>query len=388
MANKTNYMTNGVEYYRIRATIGKTPDGKDIRKVFYGKNKKEAEQKRDEYLNQLKLGLNVDFDKAKLKDLMHSWLFDFKRVSENIKPATFDRYEGIYRKYIAGSEIADLKLVDIKPVVIQRFYNNLFENGYTTSSIRTLNGILRNFFNFAIEQDYIVKSPLKGVTIPSNKGELTKDRKLDVYTDDEIKKLKTAIKGYIHENLILVALGTGLREGELLGLQWRNVDLEKGVIDVQQTLKTYTDIKADGTRTLVTALQTPKSKTSIRKVPIPKSLIAIIKNQLSITKEKALELGVPFNQDMYVFTNSRLSYVDARALLRSYKRMLKRNCIRERDFHSLRHTYATQLIRKGVSIEVIAELLGHSSTEITKIYAHILDDDKERAVERLNSIFI
>lgn len=387
MAVKTNSTINGVEYYRIRADVGKAPDGTRIRKSFYGKNKKDAERKRDEYLHQLKLGLSIDFDKAKLKDLMHTWLFDFKRTSENIKPATFDRYEGIYRKYIENSIIANLKLVDIKTVVIQRFYNKLFEDGYTTGSIRTLNGLLRNFFNFAIEQDYIVKSPLKGVTIPSNKGELTKDRKLDVYTDDEIKSLKTAIQDYLHENLILIALGTGLRQGELLGLQWHCVDLEKRVIDVKQTLKTYTDIKADGTRTLVTALQTPKSKTSVRKVPIPKNLINVFNRQLNDTKAKALELGIPFNLDMYVFTNSRLSYIDARALLRSYKRMLKRNGIRERDFHSLRHTYATQLIRNGVSIEVIAELLGHSSTEITKIYAHILDDDKQRAVDKLNSIF-
>lgn len=80
MANKTNSTINGVNYYRIRADIGKNADGSRIRKSFYGKNKKEAEQKRDEYLNQLKLGLNIDFDKATLGYLMHSWLYDFKRV--------------------------------------------------------------------------------------------------------------------------------------------------------------------------------------------------------------------------------------------------------------------------------------------------------------------
>ncbi len=92
----------------------------------------------------------------------------------------------------------------------------------------------------------------------------------------------------------------------------------------------------------------------------------------------------PFNGNIFVFTNSQLSYVDAKALLRSYKRMLNRNNIRERDFRSLRHTYATQLIRRGVSIEVIAELLGHSSTEITKIYAHILDNDKQKSNDMFN----
>lgn len=387
MANKTNCTMHGVEYYRIRATVGKKPDGTPIIKAFLGKNKKEAEQKRAEYIYQLKLGLNVDFDKATLGDLMHNWLYDFKRVSENIKPATFSRYEGIYRKYIVPYPISKLRLTDVKTVVIQRFYNDLFDEGKTSASIRTLNSLLRNFFTFALEQDYIVKSPLKGTTIPANAGELSKDRKLDVYTDDEILKLKQAINGYIHENLILIALGTGLRQGELLGLQWKHINIDKKTITVNQTLKTYSDIKADGTRTLVTSLQTPKSKHSIRVVPIPDTLISILMKQRKATQEKALSLGKAFNSDVYVFTNSQLSYVDARALLRSYKRMLNRNSIKERDFHSLRHTYATQLIRRGVSIEVIAELLGHSSTEITKIYAHILDDDKQKAVEKLNDIF-
>lgn len=387
MANKTNSTINGVNYYRIRADIGKNADGSRIRKSFYGKNKKEAEQKRDEYLNQLKLGLNIDFDKATLGYLMHSWLYDFKRVSENIKPATFSRYEGIYRKYIQPYPIANIKLTEVKTVVIQRFYNDLFESGKTTASIRTLNSLLSNFFTFAIEQDYLIKSPLKGTTIPSNPGELTKDRKLDVYTDDEIKQLKKALMGYIHENLILAALGTGMRQGELLGLQWKHIDFDKKTITVNQTLKTYSDIKSDGTRSLVTSLQTPKSKHSIRVVPIPESLVVVLNKQKISTMEKAISLGKPFNDDVLVFTNSQLSYIDARALLRSYKRMLARNDIRERDFHSLRHTYATQLIRRGVSIEVIAELLGHSSTEITKIYAHILDDDKQKAVDKLNDIF-
>lgn len=387
MANKTNYSSNGSEYYRIRADVGKNADGTRIRKSFYGKNRKEAEQKRDEYLNQLKSGLNVGFEKATLGSLMHTWLYDFKRVSENIKPATFSRYEGIYRKYIKPYPFANLKLSDINSVAVQRFYNNLFEEGKTSASIRTLNSLLRNFFSFAIEQDYIAKSPLKGTTIPSKAGELTKDRKLDVYTDTEIEQLKKAIKGYMHENLILTALGTGPREGELLGLQWKHIDFENKVIKVRQTLKTYSDISADGSRKLVTALQTPKSKHSVRDVPIPENLTNVLKAQKLLTQQKALNLNADFNEDVFVFTNSRLSYLDARALLKSYKRMLKRNNIRERDFHSLRHTYATQLIRRNVSIEVIAELLGHSSTEITKIYAHILDDDKQNAASKLNDIF-
>ncbi len=387
MPTKTNYTTHGVNYFRIRVTVGKQSDGTPIIKAFYGKSKKDAERKRDEYLNQLRLGLNVDFDKATLGEVMYTWLFDFKRISENIKPATFSRYEGVYRKYIKPYPIASLKLADVKTVVIQRFYNTLFEEGHTTASIRYLNSLLRSFFNFAIEQDYIVKSPLRGTTIPSNTGEITKDRKLDVYTDTEIEQLQTAIQDYVHRNLILIAIGTGIRQGELLGLQWKHIDFTQKTITINQTLKTYSKIKADSSRELITELQTPKSRHSIRTVPIPKNLMHIFKQQEQETQIKALSLGLPFTPETFVFTNSNLSYLDARALLRSYKRMLKRNGIRERDFHSLRHTYATQLIRRGISIEVIAELLGHSSTDITRIYTHILEDDKQKAVERLNDMF-
>ena len=177
--------------------------------------------------------MNTDFDKATLGELMHTWLYDFKRVSESIKPATFSRYEGIYRKYIKPFPIANLKLSEVKTITIQRFYNELFENSYTSASIRTLNSLLSNFFSFAIEQDYIIKSPLRGTTVPSKAGELTKDRKLDVYTDDEIIQLNQAIKGYIHENLILLALGTGLRQGELLGLQWPGYEEESKAIQAR-----------------------------------------------------------------------------------------------------------------------------------------------------------
>ena len=387
MAGKTNYITNGVAYYRIRARVGVKPDGSPVVKSFLGKSKKEAEAKKEAYMSDLRRGLNIDFDRLTLGELKYSWLFDFKRVSEDIKPATFSRYEVVYRKYIKPYPIAALKLADVKTVVIQRFYNTLFEEGHTTASIRYLNSLLRSFFNFAIEQDYIIKSPLRGTTIPSRAGELTKDRKLDVYTDTEIKQLKHAIKGYMHESLILIALGTGLRQGELLGLQWKYIDLDSHIITVSQTLKTYSRINSDGTRKLITELQTPKSKHSVRQVPIPAELVKVFESQKAQVQHKAAALGLKLTPDVFVFTNSKLSYLDARTLLRSYKRMLNRSGIRERDFHSLRHTYATQLIRRGVSIEVIAELLGHSSTEITKIYAHILEDDKQKAVEKLNDIF-
>lgn len=129
MARKTNYNKNGNEYYRVTATIGRDANGKLIRKEFYGKSKKEAEDKRDEYLNGIKNGLNIDYANISLGELMHLWLFEIIRISSKIKPSTFQRYEGIYRNYILNSEIYGMKLCDLKAIQIQRYYNKLYENG-------------------------------------------------------------------------------------------------------------------------------------------------------------------------------------------------------------------------------------------------------------------
>ncbi len=97
MAVKTNYRKNGKDYYRVTATIDKKADGKPIRKEFYGKSKKEAEQKRDEYLRNIANGLNTDYENAELVPLMELWLFEVIKPSNKIKEITFERYESIFR---------------------------------------------------------------------------------------------------------------------------------------------------------------------------------------------------------------------------------------------------------------------------------------------------
>ncbi|WKV08156.1 hypothetical protein Q2T46_11525 [Thermoanaerobacterium sp. CMT5567-10] len=149
MAQKTNYTKNGNEYYRVTATIGRDSEGKLIRKEFYGKGKKEAEAKRDEYLNGIKNGLNIDFKDVILGELMRTWLFEVVKVSR--KPSTFARYEGLYRNYIKDSELYGLKISLIKSIQIQRYYNKLYQEGKSSKTIKTLNKFLKTFFNYAVD---------------------------------------------------------------------------------------------------------------------------------------------------------------------------------------------------------------------------------------------
>ena len=124
MARKTNIEINGTKYYRMTAVVGRDGNGKIIRKQFYGKDKSDAEKKKNEYLNGIKNGLNVNFQDVTLGKLMHLWLFEV--MKSKIKPATFERYEGIYRNYVKSDSIYGSKLCNIQSIQLQRYYNLLY----------------------------------------------------------------------------------------------------------------------------------------------------------------------------------------------------------------------------------------------------------------------
>lgn len=389
MARKTNCSKNGNEYYRVTASIGRDSNGKLIRKEFYGKSKRDAEDKRDEYLNGIKNGLNVDYQNTILGDLIHSWLFEVVRVSNKIKPSTFQRYEGIYRNYVMGSEIYGLILCNLKAIQLQRYYNRLYENGKTSNVIKNLNKLLKTFFNYAVDEGYILKNPCSGnrIVIPGEKE--TPEREVETFSTKEILKFKESIENHRLKALFLLALGTGLRQGELLGLKWSDFDNEYKTLKVQRNIKQVNIISADGTKEYKTIEQTPKSKNSVRTVPIPSSLIPILKEHKIQQKLEKVKAGPSYIENDLVFATELGKTIDARNLLRSYKRILTRANITYRKFHALRHTYATKLFEANVPLKTVQMLLGHSDISITaNIYTHVMPQKKIQAAEKLNNLFV
>lgn len=388
MAQKTNYTKNGNEYYRVTATVGRDSEGKLIRKEFYGKGKKEAEAKRDEYLNGIKNGLNVDFKDAILGELFRAWLFEVVKLS--VKPSTFDKYEGIYRNYIKDSEIYGLKINLTKSIQIQRYYNKLYKSGKSSSVIKNLNKLLKAFFNYAVNEGYLMRNPCVKIVIPNANKEAKSE--IETFTDEEIKKFTEVLNNHRLKALFMLDFGTGLRQGELLGLKWTDIDFEKKELKVQRTIKQVTIIDGDGNREYKTIEQIPKTKNSIRTVPIPSSLIPILKEHRNRQKEEKLKAGPAYLNDIetgYVFTTELGNTIDARNLTRIYKKLLGKAGIKYKKFHAIRHTFATKLFERGIPLKTISELLGHSDISITaNIYTHVIPKVKTNAVETLNDLFI
>lgn len=387
MAVKTNYTKNGADYFRVSAVLGTDSRGKRILKEFYGKSKTEAETKKKEYLEGIKNGLNIDTKRVLLGELMHTWLFETVRVSDRIKPTTFEKYEGIYRNYIKDSPLYSLKIAELKALQVQRYYNSLSDKGKSRNLIENLNKLLKQFLNYALDEGYLSKNPCIGkkIVIP---GEKKNKEEVQHFTDEEIEILISSLKGDRYRELILISLGTGLRRGETLALTWDDIELDKNNIRVNKSLAKVYIIAADGSKERKQIIQVPKTRGSIRDVAFPPNLVTVFKEIKRKQKADKLKCGESYEISNYVFTTSSGSLIDVANLSRAWKNILKKYKLHHRKFHALRHTYATKLFENEVPLKTVSELLGHSSIEITaNTYTHVIPKQKTTAVEKLNYMF-
>lgn len=386
MAVKTNCIINGQKYFRVSATFGRDSNGKYIRKSFYGKSEKDAKKKMEEYKDSIKQGLIVDKNYY-LGNVMNTWLFEVIKVSTKIKPTTFERYEGIYRNYIKNSSLSAINLKNIKSIQVQKYYNDLSQNqNKTVSQITNLNKLLKHFFNYAVEEGYLLKNPCIGqIVIPGKNQE--KKKEVQVFNDEYLRAIVNSPIDKLIKDIAIVCLATGMRRGECLGLKYSDIDYDSMEIRISRTVSSVALIDDNGTRNNVTIVQTPKTIGSVRTIPLPKTLKTIFEKVKIKQHENRLKSGQSYNLANidFIFLSETGNLIDSSNLSRSWRRYLKKLNIPYLKFHALRHTYATRQFEAGLPLKTVSSLLGHSSIEITaNIYTHVLKKEKEKSVDIIN----
>jgi len=172
-----------------------------------------------------------------------------------------------------------------------------------------------------------------------------------------IAAIRKHSKGTQLECILLMALGTGMRQGELLGLRWKDIDYNLQELKVERTLKYINVINEDRSRDFKCVIQPPKSKTSKRTIPIPAPLIPVLKAHRKSQLQDKLKAGSSYIKSDFIFTTEMGNTIDSRTLARAYKRFLNRADITYIKFHSLRHTYTTKLFEANVPLKTIQTLL-------------------------------
>lgn len=388
MANKpkTNVSINGYDYAKVYLYLGRDEKGNPVHKAFYGSTKTEAENKKKQYVKDLEAGLNPDLGNQSLSQAMYSWLWDIEKRSGN-KSSTFERYEGIYRNYIRNANIGLLKLSDIKKLAIQKYYNYLQDEGKSYSQIKNLHKLLNKFFNYAESEGYVIKNPCKGLKIQKDdEDEIEEeDKVIETFSQNEIKILTERLGHSKLRYIIMFALFTGCRQGEILALEEKDI-INNSKVKINKTLRNVKVYDSEKEHRYELKATKPKTKTSRREVPIPDILKPELKKLKKLVAEEKLKLGALYKENTLLFPSKTGTYIDAKNLRRSWERILNKANIPQKKFHALRHTYATNLFERGANILTVSKLLGHSTIKTTEIYTHVLADTKEKEVQLLNDV--
>lgn len=299
-------------------------------------------------------------------DWLNSWLENYVRPS--VKVRTYERYKLIIEQHIRD-KIGNIELDGLSPLALQSFITELLQSGNN----RTGKGLSSNSVNAVIS---VIQSSLKAAHMLGLTKEYTadklkrpklKEKPVECFTLAEQKQIEQAILNGKKDKLygILLCLYSGLRIGELIALQWMDIDLAKGILTVS---KSCHDSK-DGL-----IIDEPKTQSSRRMIPLPKQLLPILKG----IKEKS-------NSPFVVSANGKP--VSVRSYQRSFELLLKRLHIPHKGFHSLRHTFATRALECGMDVKTLSEILGHKNSTVTlNRYAHSLMEHKQDMMNRLGRL--
>lgn len=371
--------------YRGQLTIGIDQNGKPKRKSFYGKTKKEVKEKMETYklLNPINKAAINEYTVA---TWFNYWLWNIKK--RDIKPKTFERYECIYRNYIKGSEIANIPLYKFKLNNLQAYYNRLSDNGKSPSIIKTINEKLKSSMIDAEKNGYIEKNYCQLVNLPKEK---IKEKKIEVFSMDQQNEFLEIIKGHEFEILFLLALGTGLRRGELLALRWSDIDFENKTINVDSNIQQAYIFEDEETKRLEKIEQEPKTINSFRTVPIPSKVLDKLQEHKQKQEQYKLAFQERYIDNDFVICDKYGKALDVKRPTRMFYSIQKKMGIPEDEkikFHGLRKTYATRLFEKEVPPKTVQMLLGHSEISITlDIYTQVMENKKVEAIEKIDDIF-
>lgn len=223
----------------------------------------------------------------------------------------------------------------------------------------------------------------------SESDKLKNSSSVKPFTLEEQKKFLGIIKGHELESLFITALNTGLRQGELLALTWKDIYFDENYIEVNKNVKYICEVTKDSRSSYKMEVQTPKTKGSIRKVNIPNFLVKVLKVHKKNQSEMKLKLSNLYEDNNLVFATPYGTYIDSSNLIRRLRRVLEKNDMRSIKFHDLRHTYATRLFELNENPKTVQKLLGHSNISTTlDTYTHVLENVKEKAVSKLDDLYM
>jgi integrase len=382
-----NIQKRGDNSWFLTVNAGKDARGKYIRftKTVHCRTKREAESEYAKFRMEVEAGEYIAPEKMTFGAFVEEW--HSKYAIKHLAFKTLYTYRSNL-KYRILPAFQHIPLMDIKPLHIVDFLDKL-ENensrgdkksgGLASGTIQINHRILKNIFKRAVEWRIIKRNPVCDVQKPK-----VTSKEIIPYDETEVAQMLRALQKepYHWRMLITVALTTGLRRSEILGLEWKHIDFSTGVIDVRQTM-----IHALKGEVIV---KQPKTKKSVRKVALPTSVLEELKEYHAYRIKERNDMSDEWRggEWFFLFSHPNGQPFHHERPYQWFRHFIIKNGFRYIRFHDLRHTSATILINQGVHAKIISERLGHGSITTTmNIYGHALRTADQSAADKFESLF-
>lgn len=359
--------------YRVVIDCGKDlTTGKRIQKTYtvHG-SKKDADKFLTEKLRELDTGVLCTGKDMLFSDYLDYWFENYCKT--NLKATTCQGYIQKINHDIKPI-LGKIKLQELSPLQIQQFLTLKLKEGKATRTVRQFRAIIHSALEKATSWRLVALNGCSNVEAP----------KLDAidYTildKEQIIQLVQCSQESDFYIPIMIAIYTGMRRGEICGLQWDCVDLENETISITRALY---NIKEKGL-----IFDSPKSKKSNRKISISKTLVDILKQEYEKQKELAIQLGSEYKHNNLVCCQPNGDFINPDRFNPNFKKILETNNLPNVRFHDLRHSHASLLLAQGNQLKVISDRLGHSTIGITAdIYTHVYDCTNKEVADNFDAL--
>ena len=338
----------------------------------YFKLQSEAREWLQTTKTQVQAGLTLAGAQTSLQDFLNQWLISYR---SSVHPNTILQYEGIIRIHIIPV-LGRVKLKDLRTDQIQALINAETEKGTSPRMVRYIHSVLRRALNIALKWGMIIRNPAPSVTLPK-----LKRKEMKTLNDSQVRVFLSAAKGLRYEALFWMAVSTGLREGELFGLRWSDLDWEKKHLRVQRQLQ-----RIQGKGMVFTE---PKTASGKRMIVLSTATISKLREQYDHLQQERITSGDKWRENDLMFPSTHGTPMDPSNMYKDFKDTLKMADLPDIRFHDLRHTAATLMLQQGTHPKIVQERLGHSDISLTlNTYSHVLPSMQEEAAEKMDEILV
>lgn len=376
-------------------TIGYDENGKIIRKTIYGKSRAEVVKKLSEISGRMKSNSYDLVEQNDLETLMFEYLMTFKKSA--VSPRTFEGNIRNFKLRIAPL-IGKMKVYEIDNYAIQKLVNNLMEQGYSNDTVKKCKHLLNQFFEYAIDNKWILVNPTLKVKIKGKRNiyQANDDEKYKAIPPEIRNKFLDALnkdEANFIKPLCITLMFAGLRIGEALALTWKNIDFDNKTIKVERAITQVPKFDEQGNiKDRITVIGDTKTTCSIREIPVTDIVIKTLiqwKNKQTDRQQNNPDVSaILTSPTSFVFANDDGSYRTYSGTRKIFDRFKRRNRLDKFNihFHGLRHTFSNMLFEMNENPKVIQQLLGHRDVKTTiTVYNSVNSDYVREATDRLNT---